>query len=119
MLAALGDETRLALVARLAAERDLSIAELTARTRITRQAVTKHLQVLEAAGLVRGERIGRKHVWRFEAARLALARRSLDQISSWWDASWPRSRHGWRSEDDLVRRYDPPTRWHSMADALR
>ncbi len=85
VLAALGDETRLALVARLATERELSIAELTAHTRITRQAVTKHLQVLEAAGLVRGERIGRRHVWRFEAARLALARRSLDQISSWWD----------------------------------
>ena len=85
ILAALGDETRLALFARLATERELSIAELTAHTRVTRQAVTKHLQVLEAAGLVRGERIGREHVWRFEAARLALARRSLDQISNWWD----------------------------------
>jgi DNA-binding transcriptional ArsR family regulator len=85
ILAALGDETRLGIVARLASERELSIAELTARTRITRQAVTRHLQVLEAAGLVRGERIGREHVWRFEAARLALARRSLDQISGWWD----------------------------------
>ena len=85
ILAALGDETRLGLVARLSTERELSIAELTARTSITRQAVTKHLRALEAAGLVRGARVGRKHVWRFEAARLALARRSLDQISSWWD----------------------------------
>ncbi len=85
VLAALGDETRLGLLARLASGGELSIAGLTAHTRITRQAVTKHLQMLEAAGLVRGERVGREHVWRFEAARLALARRSLDQISAWWD----------------------------------
>jgi DNA-binding transcriptional ArsR family regulator len=85
VLAALGDETRLGLIARLANGGELSIGELTGRTHITRQAVTKHLRVLEAAGLVRGRRLGRRHVWRFEAARLALARRSLDQISSWWD----------------------------------
>jgi DNA-binding transcriptional ArsR family regulator len=85
IFAALGDETRLGLVARLAAEDGLSIAQLTAHTRVTRQAVTRHLEVLEEAGLVRGERRGREHLWRLERARVALARRSLDQISGWWD----------------------------------
>ena len=85
VFAALGDATRLGLVKRLAGEDGLSIAELTAQTRVTRQAVTRHLEVLREAGLVRGEWSGREHVWRLERARLALARRSLDQISGWWD----------------------------------
>jgi DNA-binding transcriptional ArsR family regulator len=85
IFAALGDETRLGLVARLATEDGLSITQLTERTRVTRQAVTRHLEVLEEAGLIRGTRRGREHLWRLERARLELARRSLDQISGWWD----------------------------------
>jgi DNA-binding transcriptional ArsR family regulator len=85
IFAALGDETRLGLVARLAAEDALSIAQLTADTRVSRQAVTRHLEVLSDAGLVHGTRRGREHLWRLEPARLAIARRSLDQISRWWD----------------------------------
>ena len=85
IFAALGDETRLGLVARLAAEDGLSIAQLTENTRLTRQAVTRHLEVLASTGIVRGTWRGREHLWRLEPARLALARRSLDQISSWWD----------------------------------
>ncbi len=85
IFAALGDETRLGLVARLANHDGLSITQLTERTGVTRQAVTRHLEVLEEAGVVSGERRGREHLWRLERARLALARRSLDQISGWWD----------------------------------
>ena len=84
VFAALGDETRLRLVRRLAAEGRLSITQLTADTGVTRQAVTRHLDVLHDAGLVRGTKIGREHVWQLEAARLELASRSLDQISGWW-----------------------------------
>jgi DNA-binding transcriptional ArsR family regulator len=85
IFAALGDETRLGLITRLAAGDALSIAQLTQNTRVTRQAVTRHLEVLAEAGLVQGTRRGREHLWQLERARLALARRSLDQISGWWD----------------------------------
>lgn len=85
IFAALGDETRLGLVARLATGDALSISRLTENTQVTRQAVTRHLEVLAEAGLVRGTRRGREHVWQLEPARLAIARRSLEQISRWWD----------------------------------
>src|SRR6266542_343416 len=85
IFAALGDETRLGLVAHLATGDTFSIAQLTENTFVTRQAVTRHLEVLAQAGLVRGTRRGREHLWQFEPARLALAQRSLEQISSWWD----------------------------------
>src|SRR6266581_9681810 len=85
IFAALGDETRLGLVAYLARGDTLSIAQLTARTLVTRQAVTRHLEVLAEAGLVRGTRRGREHLWQLEPKRIELARRSLDEISRWWD----------------------------------
>jgi len=85
IFAALGDETRLGLVARLARGEVLSISQLTESSFVTRQAVTRHLEVLEEVGLVRGTRRGREHLWRLEPARLALAKRSLEQISGWWD----------------------------------
>jgi DNA-binding transcriptional ArsR family regulator len=85
IFAALGDETRLALVSRLGSSGPLSITRLTEGSNVTRQAVTKHLQVLAGAGLVRDEWRGRERLWVFEAARLAEARRCLDVISSQWD----------------------------------
>ena len=85
VFAALGDETRLRLVAVLCAGGALSIAQLTAGTEITRQAVTKHLQVLAEAGLVRDIKVGRERLWEFEPARLDEARRSLDEIARQWD----------------------------------
>lgn len=97
LFAALGDETRLRLVRRLAGEGPLSITQLTEDTGVTRQAVTRHLDVLRDAGLVRDQRIGRERLWRFEAARFDLARRSLDQISAWWDEKLADLRH--RVED--------------------
>ena len=85
LFAALGDETRLRMIAALCAGGALSITQLTAGTDITRQAVTKHLQVLAEAGLVRDSWEGRERRWHFEAARLEEARRSLEIIAQQWD----------------------------------
>ena len=85
VFAALGDETRLRLIALLCAGGALSITQLTLGTDITRQGVTKHLQVLAEAGLVRDVKIGRERLWEFESARLEEARRSLDMIAKQWD----------------------------------
>ncbi|MDR6535022.1 metalloregulator ArsR/SmtB family transcription factor [Variovorax soli] len=85
IFAALGDETRLRLVAVLCAGGTLSIAQLTAGTDITRQAVTKHLQVLADAGLVRDVKIGRERLWEFDPAKLEEGRRSLEAIAQQWD----------------------------------
>ena len=85
VFAALGDETRLAIVARLCTAGPQSIAELTEGASVTRQAITKHLYVLADAGLVQGIRQGRESVWQLDPARLADARRLLDRISDDWD----------------------------------
>ena len=85
IFAALGDQTRLGLIARLSAGDRVSIKRLTEGTDVTRQAVTRHLEVLEDAGLVRGTRRGRERLWRLEPKRIELARRSLKEISRWWD----------------------------------
>ena len=87
VFAALGDETRLRLVARLGTEGPLSIAHLTAGTDVTRQAVTKHLHVLAGAGLARGTRQGRERLWQLDPGPLEGARRYLDLISQQWDAA--------------------------------
>jgi DNA-binding transcriptional ArsR family regulator len=85
VFAALGDETRLRLVAALCVGGAMSIAQLTSGTDITRQAITKHLAVLSAAGLVRDAKIGRERLWEFEPAPLDQARRSLAAIAQQWD----------------------------------
>jgi DNA-binding transcriptional ArsR family regulator len=85
IFAALGDEMRLRLIAVLCAGGAMSIAQLTSGTDITRQAITKHLGVLAAAGLVRDSKVGRERLWEFEPARLDEARRSLEIIGQQWD----------------------------------
>lgn len=90
IFAALGDATRLRLVVALCAGGALSIAQLTAGTTITRQAVTKHLQVLADAGLVHDLRQGRERLWEFAPARLDEARQALDAIGAQWDAALAR-----------------------------
>jgi DNA-binding transcriptional ArsR family regulator len=90
VFAALGDETRLDLVARLCRGGPLSIARLTEGGAVTRQAVTKHLHVLAGAGLARGTRVGRDHVWEIDAGRLDHARRWLDHIEGQWDEALAR-----------------------------
>ena len=85
MFAALGDENRLAIVARLCSHGPLSITRLTAGTSVTRQAVTKHLNVLAGAGLVRDVRHGRERIWELEPDQVEAARSYLDQVTKRWD----------------------------------
>lgn len=85
IFAALGDETRLRLVARLCDDGPMSIAKLSAGVDITRQGVTKHLRVMEKAGLVRSIQQGRESIWSLEQKRLADVRKHLDRISAQWD----------------------------------
>ena len=86
LFAALGDPTRLRLVSRLCADGPLSISALADGADVTRQAVTKHLNTLAAAGLARPHRQGRELIWELEPRRLALAQRRLAEISDQWDA---------------------------------
>jgi DNA-binding transcriptional ArsR family regulator len=90
LFAALGDETRLALLDRLGSGGPQSITRLTAGSAVTRQAITKHLQVLAQAGLVHGMRRGRERIWTLDTDRLEEARRSLDQIAQHWDEALAR-----------------------------
>jgi DNA-binding transcriptional ArsR family regulator len=92
LFAALGDETRLRIVARLCEDGPQSIARLTDGADVTRQAVTKHLRVLEDAGLVTSARDGRESVWTLEPKRLTDARRLLESISRDWDDALARLR---------------------------
>ena len=92
LFAALGDPTRLQVVSRLSARGPQSISELAEEASVTRQAVTKHLNVLADAGLVRGFRRGREHVWELRPDQLEEARRVLDLISRRWDEALERLR---------------------------
>jgi len=90
VFAALGDPTRLRVIARLCSEGPLSITQLSEGSKVTRQAITKHLHVLSGAGLTRDRRDGRERIWELELARLQAAQNYLDQISANWDASLAR-----------------------------
>ena len=94
VFAALGDETRLRLVAQLCTEGPLPIARLSASSPVTRQAVTKHLHALAAAGLVRrrASSRGRGRVWELQPRAFDEARRYLDRISKLWDDALVRLR---------------------------
>ncbi len=88
VFAALGDETRLALVAKLCRGEPLSISELTESTasgRMTRQAVTKHLRVLERVGMVRCVQAGRERRFEFNPAPLEEMKGYLEFVSAKWD----------------------------------
>src|SRR3954464_16072158 len=85
VFAALGDATRLRLVAVLCAGGAFSIAQLTANTEVTRQAVTKHLHVLADAGLVKDLRIGRERLWQFDPTQVEQARKELEIIGRQWE----------------------------------
>jgi DNA-binding transcriptional ArsR family regulator len=93
VFAALGDETRLALVARLSSEGPLSITRLTDGSAVTRQAITKHLDVLAAAGLVSDLRRGRERIWELELEEMEAARTYLEHVSKRWDAALDRLKH--------------------------
>jgi DNA-binding transcriptional ArsR family regulator len=90
VFAALGDATRLDLVLRLSGGGPMSITRLSEGSGVTRQAITKHLHVLADAGLVRGARAGRDHVWQMETTRLDDVRRWLAHIEGQWDEALSR-----------------------------
>jgi DNA-binding transcriptional ArsR family regulator len=92
VFAALGDAHRMVIVSRLSRKGPLSLSELTAGSAITRQAVTKHLRVLEAAGLARSERAGRETMWQLDRRPLAAARDQLALIARQWDEAIERLR---------------------------
>jgi len=92
VFAALGDETRLRLVRRLCGGEPLSISELSRGSRLTRQAITKHLRVLENARLVRGARRGRRMLFHFAPGPVADARGYLEGVSVQWDQALARLR---------------------------
>jgi DNA-binding transcriptional ArsR family regulator len=81
----LGDETRLTLVKTLCSGQPRSISQLTAGTALTRQAITKHLRVLEDAGIVHGLRQGRESLYRFDPDPIEEVKRYLDLVSKQWD----------------------------------
>lgn len=85
LFAALGDPVRLAMIARLSDDGPLATIELKRDAGVSRQAVTKHLQVLENAGLVSSDRVGRDRRWRMQTDQLTAARSYLDHISKQWD----------------------------------
>ena len=85
IFAALGDPTRLELVSRLGDGRSHSIAQLSDGLALSRQGVTKHLRVLESAGIVRSDRVGRESRFRFEPGRVRQAQSYLESVSRQWD----------------------------------
>jgi DNA-binding transcriptional ArsR family regulator len=92
VFAALGDETRLALVAKLSGGRPYSISQLTEGSRLTRQAVTKHLRVLESAGIVHSARAGRESRFKLDPEPILAIMEYLDFVSEQWDQALSRLR---------------------------
>lgn len=85
IFAALGDETRLSLLGKLSDGEPLSISRLADGSTLTRQAITKHLRVLETAGVVRSERIGRENLFAFRPEPLREIQSYLDDVSDQWE----------------------------------
>jgi DNA-binding transcriptional ArsR family regulator len=85
VFAALGDTTRLALVAQLCGGQPRSISQLTRGSRLTRQAITKHLQVLERAEIVRSVHVGRESLFELNPEPIDELRKYLDRVSELWD----------------------------------
>jgi DNA-binding transcriptional ArsR family regulator len=90
VFAALGDETRLTLVAKLSRGQPNSISQLTEGSRLTRQAITKHLRVLQGARIVRSARAGRESRFAFDPEPITEIRNYLDFVSEQWDQALAR-----------------------------
>jgi DNA-binding transcriptional ArsR family regulator len=90
VFAALGDETRLSLLVRLCNGQRYSIAELTEGTKLTRQAVTKHLRVLERVRMVHGTREGRQSMFQFDPQPVIEMKEYLEMVSRHWDVALAR-----------------------------
>ncbi len=90
VFAALGDDTRLSLVAKLSAGQPHSISQLTEGSRLTRQAITKHLRVLESVGIVRSLHRGRERLFEFDPKPIEETKKYLDFVSEQWDQALTR-----------------------------
>jgi DNA-binding transcriptional ArsR family regulator len=90
VFSALGDATRLSLVARLCAGRPYSISQLTRGSKLTRQAITKHLRVLESVGIVHSVRTGRESRFAFDPQPVEDMKEYLDFVSDQWDQALSR-----------------------------
>jgi DNA-binding transcriptional ArsR family regulator len=90
VFAALGDETRLLLVAKLSLGQPYSISQLTRGSKLTRQAITKHLRVLEGVGIVRSVRVGRESRFEFDPEPIDEIKKYLDFVSKEWDQALSR-----------------------------
>jgi DNA-binding transcriptional ArsR family regulator len=88
--AALGDETRLALVTKLARGQPCSISQLTKGSKLTRQAISKHLRVLQATGVVQSVRAGRENLFEFNPQPIEGMKEYLDFVSEQWDQALSR-----------------------------
>ncbi|MEO8531367.1 MAG: metalloregulator ArsR/SmtB family transcription factor [Deltaproteobacteria bacterium] len=87
VFAALGDVTRLELLARMGSGEPLSIARLSDGLNLTRQGVTKHLDVLESAQLVSREKVGRESLYQVRPDGVRCAQDYLARASAQWDAA--------------------------------
>ena len=85
VFAALGDETRLSLVAKLSGGQPRSITQLTEGSKLTRQAITKHLRVLESVEIVRSVHEGRESLYKLDPEPLDEAKKYLELVSEQWD----------------------------------
>lgn len=85
VFAALGDRTRLSLVAKLCNGQPHSISQLTGGSQLTRQAITKHLRVLERVGIVHSVRAGRESLFEFDPQPIEELKQYLDRVSEQWD----------------------------------
>ncbi len=90
VFAALGDATRLSLVAKLCGRRPYSISQLTQGSKLTRQAITKHLRVLESAGIVHSVRKGRESRFEFDPQPIERIQQYLDFVSEQWEQALSR-----------------------------
>jgi DNA-binding transcriptional ArsR family regulator len=90
VFAALGDETRLLLVKKLCHGQPHSISQLTENSKLTRQAITKHLRVLEGVGIVHGVRKGRESLFKFDPEPIEEIKQYLDLVSEQWDQALAR-----------------------------
>jgi DNA-binding transcriptional ArsR family regulator len=92
VFSALGDETRLALLAKLCEGYQISITQLASGSSFSRQAITKHLRVLEKAGIVHGVRAGRQNLFELKPKPIEEARNYLEVVSRQWDGALGRLR---------------------------
>lgn len=116
LFSALGDQTRLQLLSQLGSEGPGSISRLSTKSQITRQAITKHLEILSQAGLVTSKRRGRERVWALKRERLEDAQKFLDRIAGQWENALSNLKH--YVESQTVEIAEPKSKTATQAIAL-